>query len=258
MTLSTVYIDADNTLWGTDAVYRAAQLRLLEHTERIAGLTTQSTDRLKFVRDYDQAIASRHHEHLRYPPGLLAHALTLGLRGASAVEAASQVLHRGDLPEARDAITDFVTVLKQAPTLLPGVEEGMRLAENQGLRMYIVTEGAQERVIKTLSHYGLLKQTSQVLSATKTTALYQRLEKLARGSVVAMIGDQLDRDIIPASEAGLVSIWIPSAFAPEWTDARQSSRASYVAASFLDAINWLLKRRDDPALGNKFGVLTEN
>lgn len=240
MPISTVYSDADNTLWGTDAVYRGAQLRLLEHVESIANLTAQSDDRLTFVRSYDQAIASRHHQHLRYPPGLLAHALILGLRGVAPGEASSHVLHAGDLPEVRDAVTEFVTQLRQPPPLLPGVEEGMRLAAAQGVRLYVVTEGSQDRVAKTLAQYGFLGQVSQVLSVTKTVDLYRRLKKLAIEGVPAMLGDQLDRDIIPAREAGLIAIWIPSAFTPEWADSNQAFRASHVAISFLDAINWLL------------------
>jgi putative hydrolase of the HAD superfamily len=258
MALLTVYSDADNTLWGTDAVYRMGQLRLLEDLEQVAAATTAATDRLRFVRDYDQAIAARHHEHLRYPPGLLAHALILGLRGTSPADAAARVLMEGVLPEAQRAVSQFATRLKEIPPLLPGVEEGIRLAASQGLRLYVVTEGTQERIAKTLSHYGLLEQVSQILSATKTVTLYKRLKTLAGGSGVAMIGDQLDRDVIPACEAGLASIWIPSAFTPEWTDTSHSLRASYVAATFLEAMNWLVEHRSDPVFSTSLAVLTEH
>jgi putative hydrolase of the HAD superfamily len=238
---TTIYTDADNTLWDTDSVYQAAQCALLEQIEHLEGHATNTQDRLAFVREYDQAIATLHHEHLRYPVELLAHALLLGLRRISSSEAANRVIREGGLPEMEQAVNRFVGMLKTLPPLLPGVLDGIQLAVGNGLKFYVVTEGPQDRMIGSLREHGLLGYINQVLSATKTVALYKRLKSLAGTGSVAMIGDQLDRDVLPAREACLTAIWIPSAFRPKWIDRNESVKASFVAKDFLAAIRWLLQ-----------------
>lgn len=245
--VSTIYTDADNTLWDTDAVFRAAQIALLDHVETIAAAKTSASDRLAFVREYDQAIASQHHERLRYPPALLAHALMLALRGTSPTEAAKRVIRDGGLPVTDDAVGRFAGMLKTLPPLLPGVREGIDLAERGGFKIYVVTEGTQERTARNLRDHGLLEHTTQVLSATKSVTLYTRLKILAGSSSVAMIGDQLDRDVLYAREAGLFAVWVPGAFRPKWVDAEASANASFVARDFLAAMTWLLEVGNDRA-----------
>lgn len=241
-----IYTDADNTLWDTDLVFQSAQLALLEEVERLVKRTAEMADRLAFVRDYDQAIASLHHDGLRYPPNLLAHALVLGLRGAPATEAARRVIRAGHLTETEDGVQRFLSMLKARPPLLPGVAEGFRLAANAGARPYVVTEGRQEKVAQLLKEHGLLEWSAQVLSATKTVALYSRLKMLARATDVVMIGDQLDRDVTFAHKAGLLTVWVPSAFRPKWNDGVSSENASFVASDFLSAITWVLETRSSP------------
>ena len=246
--LSTIYTDADNTLWDTDAVFQAAQLALLEGVEQIVGTPAPGNDRLAFVRDFDQAIASQHHDRLRYPPGLLAHALALGLQGASSGKAARTVIRQGSLAATDDAVDRFAAMLEAPPQLLPGVREGMLLAARDGFELYVVTEGSQQKAASTLRQHGLLEQTGQVLSATKSVELYRRLKTRAESDFVGMIGDQLDRDVLLAREAGLLAVWVPSAFRPKWVDPGRSKDASFTATDFLAAISWLLKTRDERAL----------
>jgi putative hydrolase of the HAD superfamily len=248
MTFPTIYTDADNTLWDTNGVYEAAQRALLEQIEQFVGEESSASDRLAYVRDYDQAIASMHHEHLRYPPNLLAHSLVLGLRGKPSREAARLVIRGGPLAGTEPAVDEFRSMLLRTPQLLPGVGQGLRLAAERSTTIYVVTEGPQDQVAHTLQQHGLTQYASQVLSATKTTSLYRRLKKLNRGALVAMVGDQLDRDIVPAHGAGLLAVWVPSAFRPKWHDAEATSAANFVAGSFLDAISWLLKTHSEQLL----------
>jgi len=240
--LSIVYTDADNTLWDTDSIYRAAQLRLLEAVEQIAGAQTEVRDRLGFVRDYDQALASEHHARLRYPPELLAHALLLGLRRTSPMRAAQDVIRLGTLPETVEVVGRFQETLKHTPPLLPNVPEGLRLAVTAGLKVYVVSEGSHHAVMSALAAHELLPYVSQVLTATKSATLYQRLSALAKPDTAAMIGDQLDRDIVPAREGGLIAVWIPGAFAPKWVDRGMEAAATFVAQDFYAAVSWLTAR----------------
>ena len=60
-----------------------------------------------------------------------------------------------------------------------------------------------------------------------------------------MVGDQLDRDIVPAREAGLLAVWVPSAFRPKWHDSDLSFGASFIADGFLNAVAWLLLKQSE-------------
>ena len=216
--------------------------------EKAADAVIDASDRLVIVRDYDQAIASEHHERLRYPPNLLAHALVLGLRGMSSTDAARRALRDGNLLGTEEGVGQYLARLKNLPPLLPGVAEGLRLAATNGLKIYVVTEGPQEKATKTLIEHGLLEQVDQVLSATKTVTLYRRLKTLADAACAAMIGDQLDRDVLLARDAGLVAIWVPSAFRPKWIDPDSAVNASFVASDFLSAVRWLLEKGAEDSL----------
>jgi hypothetical protein len=58
---ATVFVDADNTLWDTDAVFASAQLELLAGVEELVGIGSVATDPLAFIREIDQQLAERHH-----------------------------------------------------------------------------------------------------------------------------------------------------------------------------------------------------
>src|SRR4051812_6345456 len=85
---TTVFVDADNTLWDTDTVFAHAQLDLLAAVEDAAGISITATDRLAFIRELDQQLAERHHQGLRYPPRLLVRATAFALMGISPPRAA--------------------------------------------------------------------------------------------------------------------------------------------------------------------------
>ena len=86
--IAIVFVDADNTLWDTNAVYAEAQLAMLTTVEQCVGRLLLVQDRLDWLRAIDQALAERHHAGLRYPPRLLAQATALALTGHKASTAA--------------------------------------------------------------------------------------------------------------------------------------------------------------------------
>src|SRR5262245_46559998 len=72
--LNSLFTDADNTLWDTNAVYARAQLLLL-HSLAGEHMFESDVEALDFVRRIDQRIARLHPKGLRFPPMLLASAL---------------------------------------------------------------------------------------------------------------------------------------------------------------------------------------
>ena len=54
-----VLVDADNTLWDTDAVFREAQLLVLSLVEAQTQSTCKAPDRLAFIRAYDPGFGAK-------------------------------------------------------------------------------------------------------------------------------------------------------------------------------------------------------
>ena len=233
-----IYTDADNTLWDTDALFAEAQLGLLDAAEGLTGIRGPSAHRLEYVRTFDQAIAARHHQQLRYPARLLVRALSDGLRGISAEVAAEQALSSGAIPldVESEAIRIYEATLNGMPPILGGVTEGLRLAKERGIPVYVVSEGPLEGIRLRLQALGLERLTTSALSAVKSRELYMRLKQRAKPNQAVMIGDQPDRDIRLAHEAGLQTILVFGRFRPKWTNSADVAYADATAEDFLEAI----------------------
>ena len=216
----------------TDAVYANAQLRLLLDVETAIGISGPRIDRLHFVREHDQEIASRHHKGLRYPPSLLAHAVSLGLRGVEPRAAAKAATIETRRPEdlssdVAEAIgRDFLARLRARPNLRKGVRSGLQQLVSYGHPVIVVTEGSKSKSKELLRHFGLENLVTRVIESPKHPDLYRRVWKLGgRGQLAVMIGDQLDRDISPAKDAGLITIFFPGGFRPKMAPFRGRCRA---------------------------------
>ena len=244
-----VLTDADNTLWDTDAVFAKAQLSLLTGVERATGKCVSGSGRLSFVREYDQAIAARHHLHFRYPRGMLARALRLGLECIPPSKAAHDIV-RGrtlafELPAGvvDSLVTEFDRSLRTEPILLPGVREGLELAKETGLTTYVLTEGHVHRQSELVEHFGLRKLVSGILEVTKNERQFARLKTRFSPANVYVVGDQRDRDIAPALAAGCIAILVPSRFRPKSQDGKYAMNPNYVADDFFKAISWVVDRQ---------------
>ena len=237
-----IYTDADNTLWDTNAVFAEAQLALLDAGEQWTGTKGPHERRLEFVRSFDQAIAKQHHAGLRYPPALLVRSLFEGLRGATPSAAADAALIEGFAPgpvEA-EALNRYSAILSRQPPLLPGVLEGLQFARRADVPAYVVSEGPVERLRERLRVLNLQHLVSGALSATKSLELYLRLKQRAAPREVWMIGDQFDKDIRLAHQAGLRTILVLGAFHPHWENPSDATLADAVVDTFLDAIRTII------------------
>lgn len=239
-----VFTDADNTLWDTDSVFANAQACILSVVEDKIGARREVLDRVGFVRRYDQALATVHHLHLRYPPILLAFALAAGLRGVAPEEAAKSALagdnraHPLSIEAAQIAVRAYEFALVAPPRLLPGVLEGLNHAKAIGLRINVLTEGRIDKQRKLIAHHGLGEALGDVLEITKNARQFERLRQRFSPATIVVIGDQPDRDIEPAVEAGCVAVFVPSHFKPAWNISERGKSASFVASDFASAINW--------------------
>jgi putative hydrolase of the HAD superfamily len=239
-----IYTDADNTLWDTNSVYAEAQLGLLKRAEQIAGKCTPSPTPLEYLRQYDQGIAKQHHSHLRYPPSLLIRALVKGLKGEPWEAAVEHVLTHGAVPteDEKCAVDAFQADLARVPPLLPSVQEGLRVAHESGIPVYVVTEGPANVARSRQVALGIAQYTNGIHSATKTRELYLRLAEKAAPRRAVMIGDQPDRDIRLAHNAGLTTVLVAGHFKPAWLDKSDSGVADVEVRDFLSGIRWVIEK----------------
>src|SRR3546814_7324092 len=68
----------------------------------------------------------------------------------------------------------------------------------------------------------------RIIEAPKIPRIYQRaLRLVGDASTAFMVGDQLQRDIRPAKEAGLRTIYFPGGFRPHWELKEQSVQPDF-------------------------------
>jgi len=228
--------DADNTLWDTNGIYARAQLALVDHVVHLLDRPLRTNDRLAWLRESDQAIASKHPQGLRYPPELLVLALAerlLADQGSEGVPPSDPLLH----PRAVEALVEqYLAMLKETPGLLPGVRSGLAKLHARGCRVIVVTEGSVERIIATLQHHQIQSFIHDVIEARKTVALFEKIRLANKCSVSWAVGDQLDRDVFPAIGAGFRGIFIEGGFKPKWHPAIQVDSEYAVMQNYEEAV----------------------
>ena len=162
--------DADNTLWDTDEVYAAAQLDLLNEVEERYGVRTNAEDRLGFVREIDQALASRHPKHLRYPAEHLVDAIVFAVQTRNVDKAVTQALRVSNSTSNAESIanTFFHHVSNQIPRLRAGVARGLVRLDQHQVRIVVLTEGDLARCERLLNLHGIRDHVAAVISEKKT------------------------------------------------------------------------------------------
>ncbi len=112
---------------------------------------------------------------------------------------------------------------------------GLSELYNSGTKILVLTEGHKNRVVQTAEWHGIMKLIYRVIEAKKDRRLFERVLRLVGNPANAvMIGDQITKDIVPASEAGLRTIYIPGSFRPKWEDAEAKDLADFQLTSFAE------------------------
>lgn len=246
-----ILVDADNTLWDTDGIFANAQLVLLAEIEALSGIKCVEQDRLAYVRRHDQALAALHHLHLKYPIQMLAASLFAGLNGQTAEDAATALINGrptgvsfGATFETQ-ATSHYAAALGQIPALLPTVVEGLQAASDRNISMFVLTEGRVEKQRSTIEAHQLGGYFSGVWEVKKDREQFERMCRRFDGASVVVIGDQPDRDIVPAKQAGCTAVLVPSRFRPSWRTEADEQVADFVAENFSIAMRWSIDAMDD-------------
>ena len=216
--------DADNTLWDTNRVFADAQLSILEELEKLAVRSPLHGDRLAYVRSFDQDIARAHGNGLRYPPHLLVEAIadSLGLRslGKSSIDS---------------IVDEYQTRLTNKPRLRPGVRKTLRELQRNGVEIVVASEGAKANVIRNLEAHKISQITVDLVVGVKTTGFFKTLYQRGGSQMPKVcVGDQLDRDITPAKDAGFTTFYFPGGFRPSWEFDIEARDADFVIRNYTE------------------------
>jgi putative hydrolase of the HAD superfamily len=231
-------------------VYRAAQLALLSGVERALGVNVAAEDRLAYLREIDQGLAQRDHRGLKYPPSMLVSAIAMRLLGLP-IRVAIQEGIRGRSKLSVDVtqriVDEFQKNLTARSKLREGVKDGLISLKALGVPVVVLTEGPKERVEKTARLHNLEGQIDIVISAEKTKSLFARVATMRSSTVNWAIGDQIEKDVLPAIAVGYRAFYYPGSFRPSWAPEEQGLPVEFeTVSSYIQAVERACGAYADP------------
>ena len=230
MPITTVGLDADDTLWHNETIFRLTQARFLDLLSAHADTATTET-----------RLAEVEQRNLRlYGYGIKGFTLSM-------IETAMELCD-GDAPAAvvREILAAGREMIAQPVETLPGVDETLALLA-ETWRLVLITKGDlldQERKLAA-SGLGELFAAVEIVSE-KDRGTYDRVfARHGTGAAEAvMIGNSMKSDVLPALEAGAFAVHIPYhvTWAHELADA-PDGHARYGALDTIAALPaWIAER----------------
>jgi putative hydrolase of the HAD superfamily len=224
--LTTVGVDADDTLWHNETVFRLTQ-------DRLADLLSPYAE----PSDLKARLAEIEARNLRFY-GYGVKAFTLSM-----IETAVAVAGDGSGAVIREILAAGREMLTHPIETLPGVEATLRRLSER-YRLVVITKGDlldQERKLAA-SGLGDLFSAVEIVSE-KTSETYRRaFSRHGTGpEAAAMIGNSLRSDVLPALEAGSFAAHIPYAitWAHEMAEPPLGHPKFAELASMADVPAWL-------------------
>ena len=226
MTITTVGLDADDTLWHNETIFRLTQARFLD-----------------LLTDHDNdAIAARLAEVERRNLRLYGY----GVKGftLSMIETAMELCDGGAPPEVvREILAAGREMLAHPVETLPGVDEVVtELSEHY--RLVLITKGDLLDQERKLAASGLGDRFAAVeIVSEKDRATYDRVfARHGTGAAEAvMAGNSMKSDVLPAIAAGAFGVHIPYhvTWAHELADA-PVNEPRYVSLARIDELpDWI-------------------
>ena len=196
MRITTVGLDADDTLWHNETIFRLTQARLREMMADYADHDTTST-----------RLAEVEKRNLRlYGYGVKGFTL-------SVIETAMELT--GGEPPGR-LIADILAAgreMRSHPVeTLPGVDEALAALTEAGYRLILITKGDLLHQEQKLAASGLgdLFAAVEIVSEKDASTYARVFDRYGSGAAEAvMVGNSMRSDILPALEAGAWGAYIP-------------------------------------------------
>lgn len=233
MTITTVGLDADDTLWHNETIFRLTQDRF------VAWLAPHADEAALRER-----LAEVEHRNLRlYGYGVKGFILSM-------LETAMEMADGGDVaPIVREILAAGREMLGHPVEPLPGVEDAVAVLADR-YRLVLITKGDLMHQENKLAASGLGDLFAAVeIVSEKDAATYERVfARHGTGAAeAAMVGNSLRSDILPALQAGAFAAHIPymMTWAHEQADAPNGHPRFAELASISELPGWLdsLERR---------------
>ena len=225
--------DADNTLWHTNAIFRAAQLAALRVLAE-ASLIVDPEAQLETLRTLDRELVRRM-GRFEYDFRVLLAAVSYHTQGLPAEEAITRAITRSEegvglehSAAVERAHAAFRRGLDEVPPLYPDAEAILTAIRSSQSDQHIITvlfsEGDPERVERTLRANGVREREffDEIIVAHKSREAFEAANELGLqhlpqrkdgGEILTVsIGDALRRDIKFCNQAGFITVYIPSDF----------------------------------------------
>ena len=230
MPITTVGLDADDTLWHNETIFRLTHARFVDLLDDHGDADTIET-----------RLADVERRNLRlYGYGVKGFTLSM-------IETAMEICG-GEAPPhvVREILAAGREMLSHPVETLPGVDEA--LADlSQHYRLVLVTKGDlmdQERKVAA-SGLGELFAAVEIVSE-KDRATYDRVfDRYGAGpSRAVMAGNSMKSDVLPALEAGAFAVHIPYhvTWAHEMADAPENNPRYGALETIADLPDWIAAR----------------
>jgi putative hydrolase of the HAD superfamily len=232
MTITTVGLDADDTLWHNETIFR------LTH-DRFVALLADHADRATL----EARLAETEKRNLRlYGYGVKGFTLSM-------IETAME-LTGGGAPASvvREILAAGREMLAHPVETLPGVDEALA-ALSERYRLVLITKGDlldQERKLAA-SGLGDLFAAVEIVSEKDRTTYERVFARQGTGAGEAvMAGNSMRSDVLPALEAGAFAVHIPYAvtWAHELADAPEAHPRHGALDRIADLPAWIDARSD--------------
>ncbi|MEI7909636.1 MAG: HAD family hydrolase [Verrucomicrobiota bacterium] len=221
-----IAIDADNTLWDTNAVFKSAQEGLIKHFCDAMNLRTPD-EALQKLRIHDQKIASGHPDGFKYPVSLLLEQLRIDWGGGRMIEG---------WESKRELIASSYQQALEVPAVpFKGLRKTLEALRSRG-KLLLVTEGRESCIRTELVRLGIEDCFERIEFIQKSPRMFLELLRYSNDDYAIMIGDQLKSDIEFAASAGWRTIWIPGDFRPYWEETTVGVDRPDIVVDSLDAV----------------------
>ena len=227
MSITTVGLDADDTLWHNETIFRLTQ-------DHFVGLLAPHADE-PLVRERLAAVERRNLRLYGY-----------GVKGftLSMIETAMELSDGADVTAAvREILAAGREMLAHPVESLPGVPETLAILAER-YRLVLITKGDLLHQENKLAASGLGELFSAVeIVSEKDRATYERVfQRFGTGAAeAAMVGNSMKSDVLPAIEAGAFGAYIPYVvtWAHELAEAPEGHPRYAELAAFDELPAWL-------------------
>ncbi|RAK65615.1 HAD family hydrolase [Phenylobacterium kunshanense] len=228
MRITTVGLDADDTLWHNETIFRLTQDRL---REMLSGFADHST--------INARLAEVEKRNLRlYGYGVKGFTLSM-------IETAMELT--GGNPPGRliaDILAAGREMLSEPVEPLPGVDQALADLSEAGYRLVLITKGDLLHQEQKLAASGLgdLFAAVEIVSEKDATTYARVFDRYGSGAAEAvMAGNSLKSDVLPALEAGAWGAHIPYpiTWAHEMADAPNGHPRFAELASISELPGWI-------------------